>query len=300
MALAKELEDLIATLPEADRESTRSLLEKYPALRDGYLRQADYDRNLATTKKERQEAEEARKQAENAISKNKTWFDENKPKLEKVQKERDDLFSRSKELEGRVKELTDRAAAGTGATDTDKQVLVDAVMERMKTMPQGLSEEQVAAVVLREANKLADAERKAFVEQTLPASMNYTLTLAEVMMQHRDEFHEPFDRQAFHKYTIDNNRTADDPRKVYDDMVKDRREKAKEEKMREDIRKEVLSSQSVPGSGVSSGLPGTSGTAPDPEGAVVQFMKKSGPAMGTGLSEAAAEAANELRKEGKF
>ena len=50
MALKPELEAMLATLEnDQDRASMRTLLEKYPDnLAGGYLRQADYDRNMNT------------------------------------------------------------------------------------------------------------------------------------------------------------------------------------------------------------------------------------------------------------
>jgi hypothetical protein len=305
MALTAELEALIASLPEADRETTRQLLEKHPSLREGYLRQEDYNRLSNKTKAEQAEATKAKERYEADRQKNDEWFKESKPLFDKMKGERDTFSARVTELEAKMKTMGSAAAAATGGDGTDAAKLVEQVAERMKSMNVVPTEEKLRSMFVEEATKkameIAENERKAFVTQTLPATMEYIMQINEIALDYKDEFGEKFDRKAFIEFQKEKGMIEKPPRETFDEYVRDRRAKKHDEDLIAKTTKDVESRLSVPGSGSngSSGLPGTS--AVPENGPVVEYLKSQNqPAPGTGASEEAAKAAAALRAAGKY
>jgi hypothetical protein len=296
MALPKELEEMIALLPADDQATMRTLAEKNQVVREGYLRQADYDRRQNELKAEKAAAAEAQKKAEAEIKKNQDWFKENDARNNNNIAERNKFFNEATELRSKL-ENAERAVAAGGTGAADSKVIMDAVEERFKKAPY-LSDAQARAIVAEETAKAVAAAREQFTTQTIPAIINYNYEISKIMLKHDKEFGEEFDRESFLKFVTEKNLENRAPQDVYAEWVAPRRNEAKEKKLVEDTEKRVRSERGVPGVGESrEGL--TPGSAPE-DGAMVEFIKRSNANKTNGAGYGAAEAANALRAEGKI
>lgn len=304
MALSKALEDLIVSLPEEERATMRAALEKHEILRqrfEGNLRQQDYDAKMNEVKATEKAAKEAVERADAKYKENQKWYDENNPKLQNALKEKDGLFKQVADLEAKLKLAAASAPDGEGGK-VDENKLIEAAAERIKTMGIVPDEASLRKIMAEEAGKIAITERDNFLKQTLPASMEFQMSIADIAMDHRDEFKEKFDRAAFIKFMNEKELTARPPREAYDVWVAERRQKAHDEDLIKKTEERVRSERSVPGTGESSALAGLPGASAIPEeGPMVTFLKaQKTPAPGTGAGVEAAEAAKELRSEGKY
>lgn len=287
MALKKELEDLLAALPAEDQAPLRAQMEKHQTLRDGFLRQADYDRSMNEAKEAKAEFEEQKKEWQTWYDKAKPEFEDLAPKYEAVLKERDDLKAKVD-------------AGVTAATGKESDVDVNKLTADVLKAVEGrgfVPKVELDAIIDAAAKKLFEPERNTLLKETLPAWNAFTLDVADIMMNHRQDFGKPLDRLALSKFMNENKLT--DVKKGYEQFIAPEVAKKTEAKLRDDITKEVRSQFGVPGT--SAALP----TA-DEMGIVQRLVQSSDtkpdPAkdLQLGNGSIAALAAQEFAAEGKI
>lgn len=261
MALPEACLELLGHLKdEGERKALESIFEKHEPIRGAVLRQADYSR-LAN------ESAERVKKAETLAKKWDDWAKESVPKHEDLLKKFEAQVAANKDLEAKLQ----TAIAATGA-----DVKLEDVQKHIEQTygNRFLSKEEVAKIVVEEAHKIAENEKKVLLEQTIPQSMEYVATLNDLALEHRETFGEKFDRKAFSKFLVDGG--YQDAQKAYQDYTADKRREVETKKIREEVRQELLKEQSgndLPGSGVAPGesMMGPvriqlSGKNPTPEG----------------------------------
>lgn len=299
MALKPELEALLATIEdEKDRAEARKLMEKYPTnFADGYLRQADYDRNMNAAKEARAK-EQAEVETYKANSKKwQDWADRNVPKHEQLTTEYAKVQTERDALKVQVEKAAAAASGGGGGNgggggEVDPEKLMARVNAELATRGY-LTQAETAKIVGEEARKIAAEERKAFFDQTLPNTMSYIFRMNDLAADHKTEFNERFDRAAFAKFQVDSK--VDDVDKAYELYVAEKRKDAWKKSETERITRDVSSRQGVPGTGAS----------PAPELGPVQVNRlKKMPDLPDnaviGDNSAAMAAAAELRAENKL
>ena len=307
MPLSKPMLDLLATIKdEDDRKILAEKFEKYEPIQkrfEGNLRQEDYDRQMNESKKSLEEAVGKAKEWQ-------TWADTNVPRHQNLLDEHRRATERNQALEKQVKEANDKLAlAGTGGEDMTEEQLKK-VEESVQSRIAGriVSKDEVQTIITQELGKVNDTVTKIRKEAedqmnkvTLPAWSAFVKESTRVQFRHRDDFGKPLDEDAFIKFVADGKYESTSGsmkeafNRAYDDFTREARDKAKEEKMREDIEKDVRSKITIPGSGVS----------PVPELGAVEMMRRNhkepavpeGAKLGDGSLAAAAAA--ELRSEGK-
>ncbi len=298
MALNEALLELVKQLgDEKDRATVTEMLEKHEPLRAGYLRQADYDRNMNQVKAEREAEQKRLSEAEGQRDGWKVWWDKNKPIYDQTMKDHGTLQSDKQKLQ---EEMNRYKAAHPEKTGEGNNAPVDeAALTRLVEAEVGkrgyVSTEQLAKIIDEKAQEL----NRTFLTQTMPGTMRFLSTVNQLHWRHRDEFGRPLDETGLMKYMAENK--VDDPERAYLEITKTDREKLhteqkkqEEEKIREDERQKERSRQ-VPGAGA----------PPAGElGSVQMRLQKKGPAglpedaeLGTGAIAAAA--GKELRDEGK-
>src|SRR5579859_6001396 len=223
MALAAELLELTKHMAPDDAKSFENLLTKHPNLGEGWLRQADYDRNLNRSK---QELEEARKKSEEW----QTWAKDNVPIHEQLVKSYGELEQQQKELQAQLA-AAQAARSAAGEDTVDAAELSRRVQEEIskfgyasKAEMDKIINEQAIKLAREEASKEVAAAQKKFYEETLPASINFNMDAAEIAMQHMREFDgKPIDRTEFSNFMKERNIL--EPKKAYEEFVRPERDK---------------------------------------------------------------------------
>lgn len=287
MALNAALEELLKTLPADVQTQQRAILEKHPALGEGWLRQADYDRQMNEGKAKIKNAEEVQ-----------DWFKRTKPVHEQVVKDLNEAQEKISRLEAEVTAKAAEAAAaiaaaGGGSADAEK--VAKAVMDNLgKTIP---TKAELASLIATETEKQANAARDKFFKEDVPATLTFITGMNDVQFRYRDEFGKSLDKKEFSKFMTDNK--IADPIEAYEKYTEKARHDKELESERVKIREEErlkLKSEFVPGS---TGSHGTGHLQ------VRISEKKAGdPLFGQdielGDNSAAMAAAAEMRAEGKL
>jgi hypothetical protein len=276
MALSEALETLIKTLPAEVQAQQRAILEKHPALGEGWLRQNDYDRFLNENKGKLSKYDETM-----------DWYKRTKPV-------HDQTVADLKEAQEKAARL-EAASAAAGGGNVDAEKVAKAVMENLgKTMP---TKTELATLIAEETKKQADSARDNFFKSDVPQALGFMTAMNDVQWKYRDEFGKSMDRVEFAKFMTENK--LSDPIEAYERYTeKDRRArevKAEVDKQLEEEKKK-LRSEFVPGS---TGSQGTGHLQ------IRVSEKKAGdPLFGQdielGDNAAAMSAAAELRAEGKL
>jgi hypothetical protein len=303
MALSEALEELLKLIPdEADRSSSRALLEKYEPLRSGFLRQSDYDRFMNQTKQERvKEADELRKAQEYA-DKWEEWRKVNEPRHSQLLEEYEQLTRDKEDLLRQVREAAEKRL---GDEDVDINAVMAQVEAKMATKGY-VSKADVDKMVNEVATKLAhDEAAKIAAEKTdelykqaFPELTRMNTTVSRLMMKHAKEFSgEDLDVDALFKHMNDNK--VFDPSKAYDQMVGSKRTEIEIEKRAKERADKILAEERA-----KQPLPGT-GAPPAPElGPLQLYRTKQTPQIPddaeVGTNQLSNLAAAELRAEGKF
>lgn len=298
----KVLDELVAHIQDdGERKQFQALYEKYEPVRAGYLRQADYDRNLNSTKAEREREKAEVEKARTDIKKMQAWWDETQPKVTKLQEEAKSLRDKNKELDDRIKAAAATAGNGDGAHLGDQEMITKLVSEALQGRGY-VSKEEVDGLVKQAANVIADERQNAFFKETLPGTMEFIMTVQDLQFQHQKEFGTSFDRHEFHKFSKEHE--INDPEKAYKEFVAQKRETKKEADMRADIEKDLRSKMGMPGTGVAIEPPVANLVmdALQPKAAAAAAVHVPGPpvlATRGDIRSAALAAAAELRSEGK-
>jgi hypothetical protein len=302
MALAAELQTVVDDLSKfledpADAGTLKALFEKNAKLaqevKDGRLRQSDYDRFLNENKQRLKYADDMKK-----------WADTNVPKHEKLTKDFADLEALNRDLETKVTDYRDQLAKAAAGGDVDEATLSARIETRVKELGY-VPKAEMEAIIRQEAGKLADekvkteveARTNTFLTQTWPAVQAINQAVIMKSFSHMKEFGEPLnddDVTAISKIMTERN--LQDPRKAYDIWIEPKRTA---KTIEAEVEKRVQAKLSE-----SAGFPGVSGQ-PMMELGPVQ-LKHAGkiPELpeGTKLGDnaAAMAAAAELRSESKF
>lgn len=296
MALKAELEELLAQMKVAgaddkEIEQLRGSLEKHQPLRDGFLRQSDYDRKFNDIKAEREREatvlEAAKKKAEDWQK----WADKNKPIHENLLTEYEKSQKAVKELEEKVAAATSGGGGGgAGGGEVDEAKIMErvkAVIEQRGKIP---TAEEIQKIAMEEAKKLSTEAQNAFFKDTLPAAMEYSAKMNDFAFDHHEEFKERFDRIAFAKFVTE--KRINDLDEGYKQFVGDKRTENKIKVETDKRVKDELSKRNLPGSGAE----------PAPSELGVLQNRRAGKdvlAADATIAEASAKAAAELRAEGK-
>lgn len=292
MALKPELEELLATITdEKDREVQRGLLEKHQSLRESHLRQSDYDRKMNETKTDREKEQITLTAAKERAEKWDKWAKDNVPRHDNLMAEFKKVSERNIVLEEEVKKAVASTATGGGGGEVDEGKLRTAVLEEVSKRGY-MSAADVEKVAVEQARKLAEQERNSFFKDTLPNVLEWTQTMMEIGIEHRQEFGEAFDRKGFSQFIADKKIT--DLQEGYKMFVGDRRTENKIKTETEKRVKDELSKRNVPGMGA---LPSPAELGP----LQARRAGKSGDGLpdDATISAASMAAAAELRSEGK-
>lgn len=187
MALHADLEALLGAMSPEDAKAQRTIFEKTPALADGYLRQADYDRQMNASKEKVRVAEES-------ATTWKKWGEENYPKHQTMMKDYKEMETKVSTLEHQVK-----TAAATGGDMTPEQIAELELNVVKKIGESGyMTKEQIDAAIKTEGAKVAAETIKPIADQflgnTWPAAMEVTNQTIEVSFAHQAEFGKPLTR----------------------------------------------------------------------------------------------------------
>lgn len=295
MAKQDVLNDVVALISDkGEQAQLRSLVEKYPVLAEGWMRQNDYDRNM-------NEAKEARKRElaefeanQSRISEWQKWADENIPKFDSIKAERDAARAAEAELK---RQLEERAQGKEGEVDAAQ---VEAKVKELISAQGYVTQEQITQLINAAATEREQKFREDFIGKTLPAAMEFTSVLGDLSMSYREEFKDSFDRKGFASHFASRGYKDDEVQKAYDDFVAEKRHEAQLKKAREDGAAEErakLAAQNIPGS-----------TSLPEDGPLNTFLRQQSPAAapaqgqpaGDGIrlgdGAAARTAADELRR----
>lgn len=315
MALPEAIEEMLKTLPAEDQEALRPRFEKHQPLRDGYLRQNEFDRKFNEWKEQKekeQAAIEARKaEIEKAIAEPRDWLKRNKSK-------HDQLLTEHKALETANQELTAQLEAAEAArnngreTDMDEAAVKAAAQAVVDERVKALKAEQAGYITQKQMDDIVKSTTDQFFAVTLPNSMNFASAVLDCQLEHRQEFGERLDRSKFaewmqKKLEETKNPMYGDPYVAYNEYMAPRRAEATEKKRQKDLddartegaekaRKEFAATAGVPGSGVP---PAPSELGPMQRHVLGKDVQlPAGVEIGDG--RAAMAAAESLRAEGKF
>lgn len=273
-----------------------NLLTKSPKLAEGWLRQSDYDRKMNERKAEMEKATKRSTELED-------WYTENKPIHDRA-------LARSRELEDQQKELQEKlTAAGAartaaGGDQVDAAELSRRVQEEFAKLKDQygfvsraeqdkIIAEQTQKLAGDETKKLIDDARKSYYEEMMPAGVNLAADVAEICVDHKNEFNERLDRKKFAEYMAE--RKFTDPVKAYEEYVKPRRDEVAFKQKVEDEVKQRMSGIAISGGTIQPG----GGVMP--KGAMQMKIEKDAAANGAAVTSVlAAQAAAELRSEGKM
>jgi hypothetical protein len=302
MALkAEELQSVIEELSKfvepADAVTLKTLLEKNERLaqevKDGRLRQSDYDKFLNQNKERLKYADDMKK-----------WADINVPKHDKLTQDFGELQELNRTLETQVTDFREQLAKAAEGGNVDEAALAAAVDKRTKELGY-LTKAETEKIIQQEAGKLAEEKANAaadvrtdiFLKQTWPAAQAINQTLIIKNFQHMKEFGEPLtqeDCEAIGAILTERNMT--DPGKAYDEWIGPKRSA---KTIEAEVERRVAAKLSE-----SAGFPGVSGTPMSELGPVQLKNMGKIPELpeGTKLGDfASANAAGaELRSEGKF
>lgn len=287
MALNAALEELLKTLPVDVQAQQRAILEKHPALGEGWLRQQDYSQKLneiSDRKKVYDEHDE--------------WYKRNRPIYDQLrtdyQSSQERITALEAEVQAKATELAAARAAG-GEGGGDPQAVAKAVMDSLQgKIP---TQSELSKMIEDMTKKQADAAREAFFKNDVPSVLAFQTAMNDVQWRYRDEFGKSMDRIEFAKFMKDN--ALADPIDAYDKYTAKAREERKLAEARAEGKAEgrkEATAEFVPGS-----------TGPQSPGHLQLRIseKKAGDPLFAqdielGDTSAANAAAAELRAEGKF
>lgn len=291
MALTKELEVLIAELEKVDPAGAKeqaALLEKFPqlqtAVKDGVLRQSDYDRFM-------NEGKGKIAKAEQYAGEWKTWSETNVPKHKKLVEDYTTLEQRNKELQAQVEAAAAAARTnGDGEGTVSEAELMSKVEARLAKLGP-VTKEEVGQIVIQEAGKLLQTERDNFFKTTFPMATEFMMNAVDARIDYEKEFGKPLDRKAFADFMTE--KKISDPKEAYQQFVQPQRtEKEIQRRVQEERDKDKSRA----------GVPGTSSSAPEMGPLQIKISAKdplAGKDVEVGDNQAAYAAAAELRAEGK-
>lgn len=304
----KSFDEIVAGLQlSADEKKIfDNAIAKSPELKEGWLRQDDYSRNMTeiSAKKKRHDELEAYEQ------KMKPWSDQVYERLETyekaglVDKEGNELWTKTKaQLEQERDDARKQALAGG---EMKPEEIDSRVREIVKQAGGGLSREEISALYAAESKKMIEdgfKEREAkFNSETIPFIGGFASSVAVVASR--------FERETGEKWTAEKqqelfklmgDKQVFDPFKLEDDILAPHKaKKAEEDRIQAEVTKRLA--KFMPEGGGERFIPNDGGEGPG-VGALQAALKRSGDAAGdldTLIKSKAIEAGTALRNDGKF
>ena len=305
----KTFEEIVAGLQLSadERKIFDNAIAKSSELKDGWLRQDDYSRNMTeiSAKKKRLDELEAYE------TRMKPWSDEVYKKLETfeqagiVDKEGNELWTKTKtQLEQDLEAARKQALAGG---DMKPEEIDERVKAIVKQAGGGLSREEITALYAAESKKMIEdgfKEREAkFNSETIPFIGGFASSVAVVASR--------FERETGEKWTAEKqqelfklmgDKQVFDPFKLEDDILAPHKaKKAEEDRIQTEVNKR-LAQMGMPEGGGERFIPHGGDTSTG-VGSLQAALKRSGDATGdldTFIKSQAVKAGTELRNEGKF
>jgi len=299
MPIPDELKPFLEGIPADQVTIFDNLLTKTPdlstRLKEGVLRQSDYDRKMNASKADVEAAKKRAKELED-------WYAENEPIHKSTLADYEKVEKSNKELQERLR-LAEAARQSSGGDEVNAAELELKVKEQIEKFGY-VSRADMDAIIATEAKKMAETEVKTsiaeatkdFWSKTFPAAATAQADIAEVVYDWKAEFGENIDRAKLDEIMKQRSLTSfKDGAAALAEPIRSKREfdkKVKEEAL-------VIASGMTGG-----GMAGGAGGAPVPMGAVQMRMQRDAKAAeAAGISNsklAAVEAAQELRAAGKF
>ena len=297
MALKAELEELLKVMAPADAVAQRAIFEKHPNLAEGYLRQADYDRNMNQLKDRVKKADTWDNWAERNLDR----YNEIKEKYPTLESERDTLKAEVDRLKAEVEKKVAASIAASGGDPANIDAIVSQVMNKIGG--DRMTKAEANALIATQVKEAAAADygeaRKNFYEKDVPQFASWITGMVDAQSSYREETGKKLDRAEFAKFMTDNK--ISDPQTAYERFMEPVRRKTEIEAEAKKRADEMIAEAKRNGE-----FPGTSGS-PSPQGGLqVRLQKrdandplfKSDVEIGDNASAMAAAA--ELRSEGKL
>jgi hypothetical protein len=294
-----DLEALGAHMGKEDQPIFENLLQKNPKaareIIDGRLRQSDYDKNMNLSKAE---VAAAKKRAQDMQE----WYDRNEPLHKKALGDLTSLEEQKQALEAKYTKQAEEfaaLAASKGGEGVDEVALAAAIKSQVEKFGYVTQDEfnkikldTLQAQVEKAADDRIKAAEDKLFKETMPAIWNSSMDLAEIAVEHKAEFGEKLDRNAFSTFLTEKKIT--DSNEGYKAFVADRRGEREFKKRVDEEVKQKLSGMQLNGNGSGSGTPTLM------ERGVLQQKIDEENKSASSTSAAAMAAAAELRSEGKF
>ena len=251
MALNKVLEEALALIQdEGDQTALRASFEKYPDLSvrfEGNLRQEDFDRNSGQLKTDREAFETEKTDGREKIAKWQSWFDQNKASHDGMLSKFEGIQAMNTKLEAEVQELKDKGVEiPLDGSVTSLDAVMKAVDERVAARGY-VDADGFDKKFAEQSGAVLESERADFLSKTLPGVIAYNTALTTAHFNHRDQFDEPLDTEAFMKYMAENK--LENPVTAYDGFVKDKLHAKELTDKEEEIRKDERTKIGLPGTG---------------------------------------------------
>ena len=259
MALKAELEELLKVMKPEEAEAQRKLFEAYPQLADGFLRQADYSRQVAEARTRAEAAEAERK-------KNVEWWNSNKPVYDRTLTENEALKEENVKLKAAVESASRTAVGGQGGDAVDLAAVTKAVMDQLTATGGRFTQADIDRIAEAKAKAIIDsavaekvtagvtAASDTFLKQTFPGVTNFLLDAIDLSFQHQAEFGKPLDRKALSDYMKEHKLAS--PKDAYEQMVAPVRQEKEIERRAQERANQIVTERGIPGSGAPGGEPG--------------------------------------------
>jgi len=301
MALKTELEELLKVMKPEEAEAQRKLFEAYPQLADGYLRQADYSRQVA-------EARAARDKADKKYSDNLEWWNSKKPLVDGWEAEKQALTEENLKLKTAVESASKTAVAGQGGDSVDIATVAKAVMDQLAATGGRFTQADIDKIAENKAKAIVDSvvtdkvtsglasASDLFLKQTFPQVTNFILDSVDLSFEHQREFGKPLNRKELSDFMKANG--IAEPKKAYEEMTKQARMDREVERRAEERARQLLTERNgLPGGGAPGATPGAFQIrlSEDPK-----LDPMAGKEVRVGAGDLARAAAAELAAEGKF
>lgn len=262
MALAAELENLVKELEKIDpvaAKEQRALLEKHESLqkplKEGVLRQNDYDRFMNDNKRKVETFDQTISDWKKAKSIHDQLLEDHRVLQEKATKLEADL-------QLKVAATAAAATGEDGLPKIDEQKLAQAVRDRIGS--DYVSKADLDRIVKEESGKQYDAAKKEFFEKTFPEAANWISSMVDAQFSYHEEFGKRLDKAEFAKFLKENG--IADPMKGYEKFVENART---EKKIEAEVEKRLAEKRKQDNL---TEFPGSSGS-PQPMGALQIRLK---------------------------
>jgi hypothetical protein len=283
MALLPEVEAVLKDYSEADQKVLRPLYEANPALqakvKEQMMGQSEVSRKFQEAAAKAKDADKRKAEADALYGKNMDWFRDSEADVTGLETE-------NKRLKAEVETLKAATTAAAGArSEAAAAGAPPAEMAKIDADVKALRQ------ALDETRKLLDESEKK-VATRFDAGGMFLVKVNDIAQKHVRTFNEPFSQEEFIKYMTENKLA--DPAEAYKVMTAEKAQKKWETEKEAEIRKKIEAENAA-----RSPVPYMTGQSPLMEqGPMQRYLTPDDKAPKT-MREAVAQAAAELRSEGK-